>query len=305
MVATQAIPFGYVTRTSRHLITRKRARLRKPVVADRKTRARTRSASGSRSVGKQASISPNLLSLVRRVAFEMREHLPQHVEVDDLAGAGMLGLLDAINKFDVRKHTKMETYARHRIRGAILDSLRNMDTASRDMRKKNKMAEKVYRELESRHCRPITDEEMCAALGMSLRKWHRTASELHAMGLEWMRPNLIPEKNLVDEQNIPAENQENQFDVCYRSEQREILNRALSLLTQRERMVVSLYYEQDMTMKQIGDELGIDESRVSQVHSAAIVHLKSKVNALLRPAKPRIPEAYMLVDRDRVQLPGY
>ncbi|MGH9455259.1 MAG: sigma-70 family RNA polymerase sigma factor, partial [Terriglobia bacterium] len=134
------------------------------------------------------SIPPNLLSLVRRVAFEMREHLPQHVEVDDLAGAGMLGLLDAINKFDVGKHAKMETYARHRIRGAILDSLRNMDTASRDMRKKNKMAEKVYRELESQHCRSITDEEMSAALGISLRKWHRTTNELHAMGLEWMRP---------------------------------------------------------------------------------------------------------------------
>ncbi|HUY14903.1 MAG TPA: FliA/WhiG family RNA polymerase sigma factor [Terriglobia bacterium] len=305
MVATQAIPFGYVTRTSRHHGTRTRIGGRKQV------RAAARVATGVHPVPsavageKQPAIATNLLALVKRVAFEMRAHLPQHVEVDDLAGAGMLGLLDAINKFDVRKHTKMETYARHRIRGAILDSLRIMDTASRDMRKKNKAAEKVYHELEARHCRPVTDEEMAAAMGMSLRKWHRTAGELHTMGLEWMRPNLIPEKNLVDEQNIPAENQENQFDQCYRSEQREIVNRALSFLTDRERTVMTLYYEQEMTMKQIGDELGIDESRVSQVHSAALVHLKSKVGALMRPAKPWIPAAYMLADQGGVQLPGY
>jgi RNA polymerase sigma factor FliA len=301
MVATQASPIRYVSRTGSRLTARKRLTLQKSRVAVSKAKSKT--ASHARRTAKCAEIPSKLLALVKRVAFEMREHLPQHVEVDDLAGAGMLGLLDAINKFDDRKHTKMETYARHRIRGAILDSLRTLDTASRDMRKKNKAAEKVYRELESRLCRPVTDDEMAAALGMSLRKWHRTTNELHSMGVEWLRPNLIPEKYVVDEQNIPAQNQENQFDLCYRSEQRKIMSRALTLLSERERSVISLYYHQDMTMKQIGDELGIDESRVSQIHSAALVHLKSKVNALLRPDSHRIPAPYMLPDRDRAQLP--
>src|SRR5581483_6052236 len=94
-------------------------------------------------------LAVKLLPLVKRVAFELREHLPQHVEVDDLTGAGVLGLLDAVRKFDARK----------RIRGAILDSLREMDTASRDMRKKNKHAEKVYHELEARLGRSVTDDE--------------------------------------------------------------------------------------------------------------------------------------------------
>ncbi|MGH9429963.1 MAG: FliA/WhiG family RNA polymerase sigma factor [Terriglobia bacterium] len=305
MVATQAIPFGYITRTSRRPSSRKRLGLRKSLRAETKANARTRPASHACSAAQPTAIPANLLALVKRVAFEMRERLPQQVEVNDLAGAGMLGLLDAINKFDVRKHAKMETYARHRIRGAILDSLRNLDTASRDMRKKNKTAEKVYREMEARLCRPVTDDEMAAALGMSLRKWHRTTHELHAMGVEWMRPNLIPERNIVDEQNIPAVNQESQFDLCYRSEQREIMKRAMSRLTDRERSVISLYYEQDMTMKQIGDEIGIDESRVSQIHSAALVHLKSKVNALLRPDQQRIPAPYMVADQEPASLPRY
>jgi RNA polymerase sigma factor for flagellar operon FliA len=304
MVATQAVRFGYVPSRDRRLAGRKRAGLAKVLALRSKARGKNGLGQAAHASAAPVEVPSNLLALVKRVAFEMRERLPQHVEMDDLTGAGMLGLLDAINKFDVRKHAKMETYARHRIRGAILDSLRNMDTASRDMRKKNKMAEKVYRELESRHCRPITDEEMAAALGMSLRKWHRTANELHALGLEWMRPNTIPERNMVDEQNMPAENQDNQFDQCYRNEQRQIVKRAMSLLTERERMVVALYYEQDMTMKQIGDELGIDESRVSQVHSAALIRLRSKVNAMLRPAKTQMPAAYMLADHDRAQFPG-
>src|SRR5439155_9273957 len=90
-----------------------------------------------------------LLPLVRQIAFQMRGHLPAHVEVDDLVSAGVLGLLDAVRRFDSSKHVKLESYARYRIRGAILDGLRELDAASRDMRKKNKKAEKVYRELET------------------------------------------------------------------------------------------------------------------------------------------------------------
>jgi RNA polymerase sigma factor FliA len=229
-------------------------------------------------------LAVKLLPLVKRVALEVRERLPQHVDLEDLAGAGVLGLLDAVQKFDARKHVKIETYARHRIRGAILDSLREMDTASRDMRKKNKAAEKVYRELQAKLGRAVTDEEMAQALGLSLKRWYRTVQELNSVGVDWMRPNQIPEVSMLDESNVPADDRENTFDLCYRNEQREIMGRAAALLPERERTVISLYYEEEMTMSQIGEQLGIDESRVSQIHSAALVHLRAKVRKMLNPA---------------------
>ncbi|HEX5482605.1 MAG TPA: FliA/WhiG family RNA polymerase sigma factor [Terriglobia bacterium] len=235
-----------------------------------------------------------LLPLVKRVAFEMRERLPQHVEVEDLAGAGVLGLLDAVRKFDARKHVRIETYARHRIRGAILDSLREMDTASRDMRRKNKNAEKVYRELEARLGRAVSDEEMAQALGISLKKWYRAVSELNSMGVEWMRPGQIPEVPLVDEGNIAADDQEDAFESCYRREQHEMLAYAMAQLAERERAVLNQYYREEMTMKQIGDVMGIDESRVSQIHSAAVSHLRAKVRKLLQTPSNGMPPAYMI-----------
>jgi RNA polymerase sigma factor for flagellar operon FliA len=229
-------------------------------------------------------LAVKLLPLVKRVALEMRERLPQHVDLEDLAGAGVLGLLDAVRKFDARKHVKIETYARHRIRGAILDSLREMDPASRDMRKKNKAAEKIHRELQTTLGRPATDEEMAKALGVSLKRWYRTLQELNSVGVEWMRPNHVPEVCAMDADNVPDGGQEDPFEICYRNEQREILSQAAALLSERERTVISLYYEGELTMKQIGDQLDIDESRVSQLHSAALGHLRAKVKTILRGA---------------------
>jgi RNA polymerase sigma factor for flagellar operon FliA len=223
-----------------------------------------------------------LLPLVKRVAFEMREHLPLHIEVDDLAGAGVLGLLDAVQKFDACKDVKIETYARHRIRGAILDSLRSLDTASRDMRRKNKRAERVHHELQTRAGRPVGDDELAHALGISLKKWYRTVQKLQAMGIDWLRPTQMPETPPTAVKDLPADTQDNQIDHCYRQEQRHLLAQALERLSERERAVVTLYYEREMTMKEIGDQLGVDESRISQLHSAAISHLRSRVQSMLR-----------------------
>jgi RNA polymerase sigma factor FliA len=224
-----------------------------------------------------------LLSLVRRVAHEMREHLPAHLDLDDLMSAGTLGLIDAVRRFEAGKHVKIETYARYRIRGAILDALRNLDPASRDMRKKNKRAERVFHDLAAQLGRPATDAEMAEALRMSLKQWYKTVHELQGMGLEWMRPNQMAEGRLLKDDDLPALNQPDQVEMCYRQEQRELLNQALQRASERERQVLSLYYEHDLTMKQIGDRLGIDESRVSQIHSAALSRLRNRVQSLLRP----------------------
>ncbi|MBI4165568.1 MAG: FliA/WhiG family RNA polymerase sigma factor [Acidobacteria bacterium] len=225
-----------------------------------------------------------LLPLVKRVAMQMRERLPAHVELDDLISTGVLGLVDAVHKFDADKEVKLEQYAQHRIRGAILDGLREQDTASRDMRRKNKHAEQVYGELEAKLGRTPNDLEMAKALGMSLARWYRTVLELRAVGVDWLRPLAsvgTQESAFTLADSIPAENEGHQFDACYQRERKEILAQALGRIPERERQVVELYYREELTMREIGERLGIDESRVSQLHSTAIERLRRRVTYFL------------------------
>ncbi len=225
-----------------------------------------------------------LMGLVRRVAREMCDHLPAHVDVDDLMSAGTVGLLEAIRRFESGKQVKIETYARYRIRGAILDALRELDPASRDMRRRNKQAERVFQNLSNRLGRPATDGEMADAMHLSLKEWYRVVNEFRSSGVEWLRPTVMPSLQCVEPNDLPATGQRNPFDLCYRREQRDFLNRALSTISERDRKVLSLYYEHNLTMKQIADQLGIDESRVSQIHSAALNRLRSRVRSMVRPA---------------------
>ena len=232
-----------------------------------------------------------LMPLVKRMALKMRERLPAHIQVDDLVGAGALGLVDAVRKFDPRKRVKIEKYAKLRIRGAMLDGLRDLDVASRDLRKKSKKVERVYRELQAKLARPVTDEEMAQALQLSLAEWYETTAQLQALGVEWLRPMVLGGTKRVREESLVAENQKSQFDLCYSRERKEILDAALACLSARDRMIIKLYYDEGRTMKQIAHKLGIDESRISQLHSAAMVRLRSLVEAKtkVRRRSPREP----------------
>jgi len=251
-------------------------------------------ASGETSRGNQEAGTPELLlalaPLVKRVAFEMRQHLPPHVEMDDLVAAGTLGLVDALRKFDPSRKVKLESYARHRIRGGILDALRTLDPASRDMRRRARKVEKTYRELEARLGRPVQGEEVARALGISLKLWHRWAQEVHTLGFDASQHSEMataaakPPKR--DEDRM-AERQptEDPFDLCYRREQRDLLNSALARLPERERLIVTLYYQHDLTMKEIAARLDVDESRISQLHAEALQRLKARVQASLSAPK--------------------
>jgi len=233
-----------------------------------------------------------LLPLVRKVALPMRERLPGHIELDDLISTGVIGLVDAVKKFDASKKVKLEQYAQYRIRGAILDGLRGMDHASRDMRRKNKNAERVYADLESKLGRPPNDLEMAKALGVSLKRWYRTVAELKSVGMDWLRPLAsvgAREAGPAHEESLPADNEGHQFEACYLREQKEILQQALVRIPDRERQVVELYYHQGQTMREIGDRLGIDESRVSQLHSCALERLRRRVKDFLSNPVPHRP----------------
>ena len=228
-----------------------------------------------------------LLPLVKRVALQLRSHLPAHVELDDLVGAGTLGLIDAVRKFNPAKGVTIESYARYRIRGAILDSLRDQDHASRDTRRKIKKIESAHHKLEFQLGRPASDPEIAEALGMRLGKWYATAAELQRLGYNGTGSKVCPEfKHHVDEDNIADDPSNDPFTLCYRREQREILQRALGSLTARERAIINFYYHEMLTMKEIAARLGIDESRVSQLHSGALARLRTCVQSLIqKPAR--------------------
>jgi RNA polymerase sigma factor for flagellar operon FliA len=232
------------------------------------------------------SLLVEMLPLVQRVAFNIRKHLPAHIEVDELAANGVLGLVDAVDKFDPSKGVKLETYARHRVRGAILDGLRRADTASRDMRRKNKRIQTLYRELESKLGRHVRDEEMAKALGMNLGQWHRSLNEIQNVGIDWGSRTLSAGPTLKLQSTDPellVDGRDNPFDLCYRREQHEILGQAVSTLRDRERQIITLLYRHGLTMKQIAVRLHVDESRVSQIHSMALGRLKARVDSVLNP----------------------
>lgn len=239
----------------------------------------------SKSVQRQRMLV-EMLPLVKRVAFKVREHLPSHVDFDDLVGSGVLGLVDAVSKFNAQKQVKLESYARHRVRGGILDGLRSADPVSRDLRRKSKGIQKIYRTLEAKLGRPVLDEEIAAAMNLSLAEWHSTLNEIQTAGFDIGSRALSAGptvKRPSAEPAMLAGDDADPFDLCYRGEQRQILGRALSHLRERERQIITLYYQQDLTMKQIAERLNVDESRVSQIHSAALVRLKTSVNAILNP----------------------
>jgi RNA polymerase sigma factor for flagellar operon FliA len=235
-----------------------------------------------------------MLPLVKRIALKFREHLPPHVEVEDLAGNGVVGLVDAVAKFDANKRVKLETYAQYRVRGAILDGLRAADPATRDLRRKSKKFQKLYRELEVKVRRPVQDEEIAAASGMNLTQWHRALNEIQSLELDcgsrvlsagpiFARQSTDPEI-LIDGGDSP-------FDYCYHREQHEILSQALSRLPERERQVISHLYQGAMTMKEIAHLMRVHESRVSQIHSTAMARLKASVDSLLRAPNAGISES--------------
>ena len=266
-------------------------------VVTRKASVRRRAGSWKREFNRDVNRQKMLiemLPLVRRVALKIREHLPAHVEVDELSANGVLGLVDAVAKFDASKRVKLESYARHRIRGAILDGLRAADPVTRDTRQKNKRIQKLYRELEVDLGRPVQDEEMAAASRMNLAQWHRALTDIQSVGIDCGSRvfSAAPTTTLQStDPELLIDGRDNPFDMCYRREQREILGRALSSLPERERRILCLYSQAELTMKQIALLMHVDESRVSQLHSAALIRLKARVDSLLHPTNPGISES--------------
>jgi RNA polymerase sigma factor for flagellar operon FliA len=209
------------------------------------------------------------LPLVKAIAVRVHENLPVHVDLDDLVHAGVLGLFDAATKFNPEKQVAFSSYAKHRIKGAILDSLRQLDWASRDLRRRHKQLEAATRELSSELQRTPTEAELAAKLGVDVDRWRQMMLDLRNVGL------ISASSRTADYEELPAPDfpskPETQPDnMCAHEQMRSVLGVAMKALPERYQKVVTLYYTNEMTMKEIGGVLGINESRVSQIHKSAL-----------------------------------
>ena len=219
------------------------------------------------------------LPLVKAIANRVRESLPVQVELDDLVHAGIMGLFDAVAKFDPEKQVLFRLYAKHRIRGAILDSLRQLDWASRDLRKRFKLIEAATQQLCQTLGRTPTELEVAEALEMTPGQFRKLSMELYNSGLGNSQPHRVekPDHTTLDES---AESPEQRPDEVFAlHELREALDEAIATLPERYQRVIRLYYHRDRTMKQIGAVLGVNESRVSQIHKTALERLESALRA--------------------------
>jgi len=216
------------------------------------------------------------IPMVRHLAAQVRSHLPEHIETDDLVSAGMIGLLDACRMFRPERNVKFRTYAQIRVRGAMLDSLRASDWASRTLRRKGRAAAEAVRMLTARVNRIPTETEVAEAMGLSLCEYQRLQSDLTR--LECRVLDKEQEGQALDK--LPASSAIDPFRVLLRHELRDRIGQALNDLPERERVVITLSYYEELSMAEIAEILGVVASRVSQIRMSALMRLRSLLSAL-------------------------
>lgn len=228
--------------------------------------------------GRRDELVMEQLPQVKYIARRIHERLPKHVAMEDLVHAGIVGLLDAVNKFDSDKHVQFQSYAKFRIRGAILDSLRDLDWSPRDLRRKARELEAAEMRILARTGHAAEEHELAAELGMELVELRETRRELDGLGITSLQE--APVDGLHEEREIVVQSrEEGPLELFLREESRGRVAHAIGALPERERQVLSLYYFEELTMKEVGAVLGVGESRVSQIHSQALLHLRQKLQS--------------------------
>jgi RNA polymerase sigma factor FliA len=208
--------------------------------------------------------------LVKRIAYHLAGRLPASVEVDDLIQAGMLGLLEAASNFSSDRGASFETYAGIRIRGAMIDALRKLDWAPRSVHRKAREAATAIRAIEAEHGREARDTEIAAKMGVSLDDYHRVVQDAASCQLSSFDDSPDAEQAADTHADPARDAQEHDF--------RKALADAIAELPERERLVMSMYYDDELNLKEIGAVLKVSESRVCQLHGQALVRLKARLS---------------------------
>jgi RNA polymerase sigma factor for flagellar operon FliA len=222
--------------------------------------------------------------LIRYIVNRIAVRLPSHIDLDDLHNTGVIGLMDAIDKYDPEKNCKFKTYAEFRIKGAILDQLRSLDWVPRSIRQKSRRLEQAYAEVEQRLGRAASESEVAESLGLSLAQFHFLLSQVRGISmvnLDELRAGGESDQPLQGDlfEDVKAENP---FLLLKSREMRQAIAECIGALPEKERLVISLYYYEDLNMKEIGNVLSITESRVCQIHTKAVARLRSKLRGLLQ-----------------------
>jgi RNA polymerase sigma factor for flagellar operon FliA len=243
------------------------------------------------------------LPVVRYIARRIHEHLPAHVEMDDLVSAGMVGLADAFNKFDAGKKVQFRSYAQFRIRGAILDSLRTLDWSPRDLRRKGRAIEAAMHTLTGRLGRTPVENEVAVQMDMSLDEYQHLLTDLRGLEVGSLDVAHSEDSSENEVAYVPSSPEEGPLFHCLKGEMRARLADAITALPERERIVLTLYYYEEMTMKEIGLTLDVVESRVSQIHTSAVLHLRALL-ANVPATATREPDRKPDGSRSRTHRPG-
>jgi RNA polymerase sigma factor for flagellar operon FliA len=223
--------------------------------------------------------------LIRYIVNRIAVRLPSHIDLDDLHNTGVIGLMDAIEKYDPDKNCKFKTYAEFRIKGAILDQLRSLDWVPRSVRQKSRRLERAYGEVEQRLGRSASDDEVADSLGLQIDKFHELLNQVRGISLvnleEIRGTNSDGDRTGTYADIIEDVNSENPFASLKLAEMKQAIAQTIGALPEKERLVISLYYYEDLNMKEIGGILGITESRVCQIHTKAVLRLRAKLKSLL------------------------
>jgi RNA polymerase sigma factor for flagellar operon FliA len=237
------------------------------------------------------------LPIVRFLARRIHERLPQHVDIEDLVSAGVVGLMDAFAKFDPAKKVQFRSYAQFRIRGAILDSLRTLDWSPRELRRKGRAVEEAIRVLTARMGHAPGEGDVAGEMGLGLDEYQQLLGELKGLEIGTLHVEHNEDGGEEELAYVPGRPEDDPLFKCLRGELEGRLTEAIAKLPDRERLVMTLYYFEEMTMREIGLALGVVESRVSQVHASAVVHLRVALRDLVASGKVRNARKAMPVAR--------
>lgn len=220
--------------------------------------------------------------LVKQISSRFARRLPSSVLFDELVSAGSLGLIDAVDKFNPDKHVSLKTYAQYRIKGAILDELRSMDTYSRSMRKKIQDISKAVKAIEDEKGRPASDDEVAKTLGVELDTYYDMLSNIHGAAILSLDAFIRTRDNDTSSNTrfeSGLKGGDNPADLLDREEMKVELAKSIRTLTEKEQLVVSLYYYEELTLKEIGEVLSLTESRICQIHTAILIKLKTRLKS--------------------------
>lgn len=238
-------------------------------------------------IDKSASLA-QYAPLVRRLALQLLARLPDSVELDDLIQAGMLGLLDAVNRYQEDQGAQFETYASQRIRGAMLDELRANDWLSRSMRQSSRKVAAAVQMLEQKHGRPPAEREIAQELQLSLEEYHHLLQDTHGCQLVHYEDFEVEggENTFLDQQtSCEQRKQDDPLEMLLESGFRHMLIDAINALPERERLLLNLYYDEELNLREIGAVLDVSQSRVCQLHSQAINRLRGRLQDMLPQQK--------------------